>query len=131
MAYYEGDFAELLTKYETDFPSLYDRLNSLNDQMFEAVSDYTWSTEQINEAITSVDEIIVDETRKKWDEYVEKRISTFPFLFLNWHTPTAPLLCRTQQCQTKSGSMVQLATSRLSMVQQRYGTRVHLLLAAR
>ena len=72
LAYYEGDFAELLTKYETDFPSLYDRLNSLNDQMFEAVSDYTWSTEQINEAITSVDEIIVDETRKKWDEYVEK-----------------------------------------------------------
>ena len=72
LTYYEGDFADLLTKYETEFPSLYDRLNDLGDQMFVAVSDYTWSTEQINEAMASVNEIIVDETRKVWNEMVAK-----------------------------------------------------------
>ncbi len=72
LEYYEGDFAELLTSYETEFPSLYDRLNSLSDDMFAALSDYTWTTDQINNAIASVNEIIVDETRKTWEELVKK-----------------------------------------------------------
>jgi hypothetical protein len=72
LTYYEGDFADLLSKYETEFPSLYDRLNDLGDQMFEAVSDYTWTTAEIDAAIASVNDIIVDETRKAWNEMVVK-----------------------------------------------------------
>lgn len=70
--YYETDLAELLAKYESGFPSLYDRLNDLGDQMFEAVSDYTWTTAEIDAAIASVNDIIVDETRKAWNNMVEK-----------------------------------------------------------
>ena len=70
--FYDGEFNDICTKYEATFPSLYGRLTELGDEMFEAMNDYTWTTEQIDDAISSVDTIIADETRKAWDDAVAK-----------------------------------------------------------
>jgi len=70
IGYYEGEFGDIVARYEASFPSLHDRLNNLGDEMFEAINDYIWTTDQINDAIAAVDTIIVDETRKTWDAAV-------------------------------------------------------------
>ncbi len=46
-------------------------LNDLNDKLMDVVADYTYSTDQINEAIASLDVIIKDGVKAAWDAAVE------------------------------------------------------------
>ena len=46
-------------------------LNELNDELMDVVADYTYSTDQINETIASLDVIIKDGVKAAWDAAVE------------------------------------------------------------
>ena len=60
-----------LEKYdETTYPALYTRLGSLKDNVEEALSELSWSTDQINEAVTQRTTIIKEEVQKIWDAAV-------------------------------------------------------------
>lgn len=58
--------ADAMEKY-ADVPALYDRLVELNDEItMEVLQEYTWSTEQINATIDSLDVMIKEEVEKLW-----------------------------------------------------------------
>ena len=69
--FYDVTLNDKMEEYNESFPALYDRLGLLQDEIMEALSDYNWTTAQINEAIASLDGIIREETQKAWDEAVE------------------------------------------------------------
>lgn len=64
----DGAFAKANEKYDEDtYPTLKKNLDTLGDGVFEALMDYTWSTEQINNAIASLDSIIINGVKEAWD----------------------------------------------------------------
>lgn len=64
----DGAFAKASEKYDEDtYPTLKKNLDTLGDGVFEALMDYTWSTEQINNAIASLDSIIINGVKEAWD----------------------------------------------------------------
>ena len=68
--FYNETLAAALEKYES-IEQVYGPLNDLNDELMDVTSDYSWSTEQINEAIASLDTIIKDGVKAAWDAAVE------------------------------------------------------------
>lgn len=60
-----------LEKYdETTYPALYTRLGGLKDNVDEALDELSWSTDQINDAVTQRTTIIKEEVQKIWDAAV-------------------------------------------------------------
>ena len=69
--FYDGDLQDMIEKYEEDLPAFAERLNDLNDQIMEQLNDEpTWTVEEINTAIASVDSMYVEEVQKAWDAAV-------------------------------------------------------------
>lgn len=69
--FYDGELQELIEKYEEDLPGFYDRLNTLNDDIMEQLNDEpTWSAEEINTILGSVDTMYKEEVQKAWDEAI-------------------------------------------------------------
>lgn len=66
-----GDLYNALEKYETGYDNLHDRLNLLNDDISDALTDYNWNTEDIYEIIASLNGIIKEELQKVFDNAVE------------------------------------------------------------
>ena len=69
--FYDGELQELIEQYEEDLPGYYERLNDLNDQIMEQLNDEpTWSAEEINEVLGSVNAMYKEEVQKAWDEAI-------------------------------------------------------------
>ncbi len=71
LEFYEVTLNESMEEYNETFPALYDRLGLLSDGIMDALQDYNWTTEQINDSIASLDGIIREVTKIAWDEAVE------------------------------------------------------------
>lgn len=68
--FYNETLAEAIEKYDA-IEQVSEPLNDLNDELMDVTSEYSWSTEQINEAIASLDTIIKDGVKAAWDAAVE------------------------------------------------------------
>ena len=68
--FYNETLAAALEKYDA-IEQVSGPLNDLNDELMDVTSEYSWSTEQINEAIASLDTIIKDGVKAAWDAAVE------------------------------------------------------------
>ena len=64
-----GALSVALEKYD-EVPVLSDKLGELSDNVSEALTEYTWTTEQINEAIASLTEIIKEGVQTAFDKAV-------------------------------------------------------------
>ena len=64
----EGALAKAYDKYpKATYPELNAGLDNLSDEAYDANSDYTWTTGEINAAIASLDDIIKNGVQKAWD----------------------------------------------------------------
>ena len=67
----EGAYYAAMEKYDEDtYPTLNAKLTELGDGIYEALMEYSWSTEQINNAIASLDSIIINGVKEVWDNAV-------------------------------------------------------------
>lgn len=63
-----NELAEALEKY-SDFSSIYSKLEEMNDEVtMDALQEYSWDTEKINETINSLSGIIKEGVQAAWDE---------------------------------------------------------------
>lgn len=66
----ENELEAAYNKYES-FPALHSQLDELIDEIdTDALSDYTWSTEKINETIASLDPMIKEAIQARFDEII-------------------------------------------------------------
>lgn len=68
--FYNETLAAALEKYKA-IEQVSGPLNDLNDELMDVTIEYSWSTEQINGAIASLDTIIKDGVKAAWDAAVE------------------------------------------------------------
>lgn len=69
--FYDGKLQDLIEEWEEDLPAYYERLNALSDDIMEQLNDEaTWTVEEVNEAIASVDTMYKEEVQKAWDEAI-------------------------------------------------------------
>lgn len=69
--FYDGALQNAMDKYETTIPALYSRLELLNDDVYTQLEDEaTWSNEEIDQTINSLNDIIKEEVQKAWDAAV-------------------------------------------------------------